>query len=197
VRVLEQPWSQQSDTHLVGACLDGREDAWHALIARYKRLVFSIPIKKGIPHEDAVDIFQAVWVDCFQNLASLRDMERVQPWLIRITVRKCYRFLQDRHSPTEVAEAEAQEEAASDVASDALLEQLEREQVIRNAIETLTPRCREVITLLFYEDPRPSYQAIATRLGLSANSIGFTRERCLKCLKDVLGSMGYAENGHN
>jgi hypothetical protein len=38
----------------------------------------------------------------------------------------------------------------------------------------------------------PSYAALAARLGLSANSIGFTRDRCLERLGTLLGDLGYA-----
>jgi RNA polymerase sigma factor (sigma-70 family) len=72
-----------------------------------------------------------------------------------------------------------------------LFAELDKEQILRSALERLTPRCREVIQCLFFEDPRPSYQAIASRLGLSENSIGFTRERCLNNLKKILGELGY------
>ena len=36
-----------SDARLVRACLDGNELAWSALIAKYKNLIYSIPLKAG------------------------------------------------------------------------------------------------------------------------------------------------------
>src|SRR2546426_4917772 len=89
---MDESWIESSDAEIIDACLDGSEKAWQALVSRYKRLVYSIPIKWGLSPEDAVDIFQAVWLDCFRQLASLRNMERLQPWLIRVAVRKCHRF---------------------------------------------------------------------------------------------------------
>jgi RNA polymerase sigma factor (sigma-70 family) len=72
-----------------------------------------------------------------------------------------------------------------------LLSELDQEQTLRTALDKLPPRCRQVIQLLFFEDPRPSYHTIAARLGLSENSIGFTRERCLNSLKKILNELGY------
>jgi RNA polymerase sigma factor (sigma-70 family) len=72
-----------------------------------------------------------------------------------------------------------------------LLAELDQEQKLRTALDKLPPRCRQVIQFLFFEDPRPSYQTIAARLGLSENSIGFTRERCLNSLKKTLKELGY------
>src|ERR1700757_405994 len=95
---MERSWSQAPDALIIDACLDGNEKAWQALVNRYKRLVYSIPIKWGLSPEDSVDIFQAVWLDCFRQLSSLRDLERLQPWLIRVTVRKCHRFSADKRA---------------------------------------------------------------------------------------------------
>ena len=55
---LTHPHAGWSDERLVRACLDGDDDAWAALIDKYKRLIYSVPIKYGASPEDAADIFQ-------------------------------------------------------------------------------------------------------------------------------------------
>ena len=72
-----------------------------------------------------------------------------------------------------------------------LIRRLDQEQMVRTAIERLSPRCQQVIQALFFEDPLPSYATLASRLGLSANSIGFTRDRCLERLGRLLEELGY------
>jgi len=72
-----------------------------------------------------------------------------------------------------------------------LIERLDREQLIRMSIAKLTERCQQVIKALFFEDPFPGYATIAARLGLSSNSIGFTRDRCLERLGKLLEELGY------
>jgi RNA polymerase sigma factor (sigma-70 family) len=189
---MSESWNECSDGQLVEACLEGNEKAWQALVTRYRRLVYSIPMKWGFTPEDSVDIFQAVWLDCFRQLVSLRSVDRLQPWLIRVTVRKCHRFSTDRRDRAEdsMIDSELDEmPGLSDPA--AFLAELDREQILRGAMEQLPPRCRQVIQLLFFEEPRLSYQAVASRLGLSENSIGFTRERCLNSLRRILADMGY------
>jgi RNA polymerase sigma factor (sigma-70 family) len=181
-----------SDTEIINACINGDEKAWHGLVRKYKRLVYSIPIKWGIPPEDATDIFQAVWLDCFQQLESLRNLERIQPWLIRVAVRKCHRFRQIHREREETTYGDEQPDFSSgDVPGDELIAGMEREQTFRDAITQLTPRCQQIIHYLFYEDPRPSYQMIAERMSMSDNSVGFTRERCLKRLRKILDESGY------
>jgi DNA-directed RNA polymerase specialized sigma24 family protein len=81
----------------------------------------------------------------------------------------------------------------TDDPSGGLIDKLNQEQQIRTAIEKLSPRCKQVIEALFFEDPLPSYATIASRLGLSSNSIGFTRDRCLERLGKLLQDQGYEE----
>ncbi|HEU5237473.1 MAG TPA: sigma-70 family RNA polymerase sigma factor [Pyrinomonadaceae bacterium] len=189
---MSDSWNECSDGQLIEACLDGDEKAWLALVTRYRRLVYSIPTKCGFSPQDAVDIFQAVWVDCFRELASLGDVERLQPWLIRVTVRNCHRFSTDRRDRAEDFIVEDRLDDLPGIPDPvAFLAELDREQILRVAMEQLPPRCRQVIQLLFFEEPRPSYQAVASRLGLSENSIDFTGERCLSILKGILDEMGY------
>ena len=51
------------DARLVSECLGGSEEAWRALIFKYKNLIFSIPVKYGFSTDDATDIFQGVCLD--------------------------------------------------------------------------------------------------------------------------------------
>src|SRR5579883_3581352 len=110
---MEPSWTESSDAQIIDACLNGNEKAWQALVKRYKRLVCSIPVKWGMSPADAVDIFQAVWLDCFRQLSSVRDLERLQPWLIRVTVRKCHRFATNRDELAEDAIPEEEMESLS------------------------------------------------------------------------------------
>ncbi|HWC19393.1 MAG TPA: hypothetical protein VG498_20440, partial [Terriglobales bacterium] len=51
-----------SDSYLVAECLKGNEEAWLALVNKYKRLIYSVPIKYGASTEDAADILQSVFM---------------------------------------------------------------------------------------------------------------------------------------
>ena len=45
-----------SDERLVEECIRGNQDAWSVLIEKYKKLIYSIPVKWQLPREDANDI---------------------------------------------------------------------------------------------------------------------------------------------
>jgi RNA polymerase sigma factor (sigma-70 family) len=186
------PLPSWTDARLVRECLKGNEQAWAAVIQKYKRLIYSIPLKYGLAPEDAADVFQAVCLELFSELANLRKVEALQSWLISVTIHKCLRWKKQARSQG-VVELDAQQQEHPDAASlapSAMLEQLEREQSVRQAISRLPARCAEMIRLLFYEHPPLPYVEIARRLGLATGSIGFIRGRCLKRLQKALEEQG-------
>jgi RNA polymerase sigma factor (sigma-70 family) len=180
-----------SDTRLVRACLDGNEQAWAALIERYKRLIYSIPLKYGGSPEDAADIFQAVCVEMFSELGKLRKVESLRSWLISVTVHKAYHWKKRQRGDLELDAMEQEQAASAAVAPPQLLEEVEQEQSLRDAVGRLPARCAEMIRLLFYEQPPLPYAEVGRRLGLATGSIGFIRGRCLKRLQKILEEMGF------
>ena len=186
------PLSSWNDARLVRECLNGNEQAWAAVIQKYKRLIYSIPLKYGLPPEDAADIFQAVCLELFSELANLRKAEALRSWLISVTIHKCLRWKKQQLGglEVEVDSAEPEPPDPATVAPVVMLEQLEKEQSVRQAISRLPARCAEMIRLLFYEQPPLPYAEVARRLGLATGSIGFIRGRCLKRLQKELEQQG-------
>ena len=89
--VLEKPAaSYWPDDRLVRDCVAGKEEAWTALLDKYKNLIFSIPLKHGLSREDAAEIFQAVCAELLSELPKLRDPQALPGWLIKVTSHKCF-----------------------------------------------------------------------------------------------------------
>ena len=180
------------DARLVQACRDGDEEAWAVLIQRYRRLIYSIPVRYGAQPADAADIFQAVCLELYAELPKLRKVESLRSWLISVTTHQAFHWKQRvrRRGAREGDADEAEATVAAPTAPD-LLEVSEREQTLRDAIDTLPPRCREMVQLLFFSEPPLPYAEVAKRLGLATGSIGFIRGRCLKKLQRALQDAGF------
>ena len=185
---MSQPVSGWSNTRLVAECLSGNENAWSALLDRYKNLIYAIPLRYGAPHQDAADIFQAVCLDLFNELPRLRDAEALQSWLIRVTTHKCYHW---KRRQLQAGDLDSDGPGAVQAISPDVLAEIEREQLVRQAIGQLPARCREMIELLFFEQPPVPYSEVARRLKLATGSIGFIRGRCLRRLKKILEEKGF------
>jgi len=182
------------DSDLIEACLNGRNQAWEALLVRYQRLIYSIPLRYGLPEHDANDVFQNVSVLLLENLSHLRNRERLGAWLVITTRRECWRLFRQHPAVSLTQAAGTQEKQIPDkvhIEDDFLA--LERQSIVRAALDLLENPCRQLITSLFYVEPRPAYTKIAQEFSLPAGSIGPTRARCLEKLMVILEKMGLSE----
>lgn len=173
-----------SDQRLITCCLRGEEWAWAALVEKYKNLIYSIPIRYRFSQDDAGEIFQSVCSTLVFELPRLRDHSTLPAWLIRVTHNQCIRQRRDtnRFVPQEVAEQPIPEEQIPD----RLVEQLEREQKVREALRAIPARCQELVKKLFFEAPVRPYKIVAKELGLATGSMGLIRRRCLDQLQQLL-----------
>jgi RNA polymerase sigma factor (sigma-70 family) len=187
---VSEPTAAWSDARLISACLRGDEQAWTALIGKYKNLIYSIPMKYGARPEDAADIFQAICMELVTELPRLRKKGSFRSWLITVTAHQAYQWKRRTRRRAE-EELTAEDEMRESVVSPDLIEQIEREQALRDAIARLPERCQEIIQMLFFQEPQLSYRDVARRLGLATGSIGFIRGRCLKRLQRSLEKLGF------
>jgi len=184
--------SQWTDERLVSECLNGNQEAWSALIDRYKNLIYSVPIKLRM-YDDAPDIFQAVCVDLLAGLKQVREPRALPKWLMQATYHKCLQFRRKAENNISLTN-EAGEELpliSEQPLPERMMAELEKEQMVRDAISQLNARCAEMVRLLFYENPPRPYQEVARKLDIATGSIGFIRGRCLKKLKKQLEELGF------
>jgi RNA polymerase sigma factor (sigma-70 family) len=175
--------------------LQGEQEAWSALIDKYKNLIYSIPIKLGM-YQDAGDIFQSVCVDLLSDLPRLREHRALPKWLMQTCYYKCLRHQRaaDRLVELEPESPDGQAARLTSSADDLpeyMLAQLQQEQILRDAISELPEKCEQMVRLLFFELPPRPYQDIADELGMATGSIGAIRARCLAQLKKHLEKRGF------
>jgi RNA polymerase sigma factor (sigma-70 family) len=178
------------DERLVRECRKGNQDAWAALIDKYKNLIFSIPIKFGLSREDAGDIFQAVCLELLSGLPKLREPKALPKWLMQTSYHQCLRWKKLRPDILEDRDDGEQQPSLEEL-PEQILYQVQREQSVREAMSELPKRCNQMVAMLFFEDPPRPYDEVAKELQLATGSIGFTRGRCLKKLRQLLEEKGF------
>jgi RNA polymerase sigma factor (sigma-70 family) len=175
----------EQDEALLRHCMLGDERAWSMLARKYAGLIFSIPIRRGLGEEDASDVFQSVCVALLGSMSTIREPRALAAWLIRTTVHTCDKLMIQRQRWTGI-EPEYENTASGKPTPDKLVDQLEREQLVREVLAAQSPECQKLIHLLFFSDPPIAYQSAAAKLGLAKGSIGATRMRCLEKLRRSL-----------
>ena len=178
---------------LVTAALGGDKASWEELVQRYSGLVWSVARGYRLSAADAADVFQTTWLRLAEHLGRISDRGQVGAWLATTARREALR----------VARGSARTVPADDAAMTALghVDEYTPEHAVLNAEQArldadraaavwrafskLPDRCRELLRILIASPP-PSYAEVAAALGMPVGSIGPTRARCLRRLRERL-----------
>lgn len=188
--------TEYNDAQLIAACRKGQEWAWDMLVERYKRLVYSIALRAGLDQEDAADVFQTVFTLLVENLPNLHAPQGLAAWLITTTRRTSWNMLRKRNRELPQSLAEPQDADSNHSAEEWLLHGHPDESrwadqaLVREALERMGGRCKELLWLLYYDPAEPSYEQISRQMNLPLGSIGPTRARCLQKMRQILQAMG-------
>jgi RNA polymerase sigma factor (sigma-70 family) len=186
-RSCDDPGDAETATRLlVERACRGDAAAWGAIVDRYTGLVWWIARQHRLSADDAADVVQTTWLRCVEHLATLRDRDRLGPWLVTTCRRESLRTLSrlERSVPQDCTDARSALAAA--VAADAdPCEHVARQDeaaLVRAALAALPPRQRAVLAALM-DEVDGTYQQAARRLGVPVGSLGPTRRRALERLR--------------
>lgn len=194
VAVSETSMKDLDEQALVRECLAGSEAAWEEIVRRYRRLIYSIPIRTGLDEEGAADVFQTVCLKLLEHLSKLKDHEKLASWIITTTNRASWRFSgrTRREAPIgEGGEADSTIPVRPELVDEKPLAEdehiaLQRQAAVRIAVDSLSERCRDLLELLYFVEDRPSYEEVSRRMDMPVASIGPTRARCLEKLRKAI-----------
>jgi RNA polymerase sigma factor (sigma-70 family) len=74
---------------LVEECRKGNSKAQFRLYKQYSRAMYNIACRMMNNREDAEDMLQETFIDCFRNIGSFRYESTFGAWLKRILINKC------------------------------------------------------------------------------------------------------------
>jgi len=94
-RYSENP--ETADSVLVQQALSGDQEAFEALVSRYKKLLFGLIYHYVGEYHEAEDILQQVWLQLYISLATLRSSVQIKPWLFTVARNRSLDFLRHKH----------------------------------------------------------------------------------------------------
>jgi RNA polymerase sigma factor (sigma-70 family) len=176
----------ETDHDLIQACRQGDMDAWERVLDKYERLVYSIALKYGLTGDEAADVTQTTFTILMQSLDTLQKDTRLGPWLAIVVKRHTWRWLTKQKREQNFPDDDL---ARQDWVFQRLtnpFETWERAEWLRNGLEQLDKKCRELLIALYFEAETPSYIQVAERFKMQPGSVGPTRARCLGRLKSLM-----------
>ncbi len=175
-----------TDRDLILACKAGQARAWERLVAKYERLVFSIPRSYGLSRDDAADVSQTTFIALIQGLDSLTEESNVKAWLATVARRHTWRLMEKGRR-----EGTGREDDLADtpwlLGNEKPSERWETIDWLDAGLSKISKPCQNLLKALYLDASEPSYAEISRRLGMPVGSIGPTRARCLRRLKAILG----------
>jgi RNA polymerase sigma factor (sigma-70 family) len=181
--------NKRDDATLIGRAASGDEGAWELIIARYTPYMGTIARAYFLSREEICDAMQQTWMGVVAHLPDLRDPARFRPWLAAIMRHSCAEMIKHRRRGreqlagdlTDLMGGELRDERV-DVECEVLA--AERTSIVRHALRLLPERERKLLHCLAADEL--SYDEITRRLSMPLGSIGPTRTRALRRLREIL-----------
>jgi RNA polymerase sigma-70 factor, ECF subfamily len=187
-----------SEAELLERCRRGQADAWDELFdlhyAAAGRFIFQLG--SDFTREDAEEICQEVFLSVIRNLNSFHGDSQFQTWLFRIAANQARDFRERRNAvkrgsgraPLSLQAEDPESGLTLDPPADLpgpdeLIMTAEKMALVREALDTLSEPCREIIELRYFADL--SYEELSRTLKLNPKTVS---SRLSKCLDRLEGS---------
>ncbi len=158
---------------VIQRCLVGDQDAWAHIVRLHWRKVFNIAYKFTGKHDEAEDLTQDVFLKIFKSLDTFDRRANFQTWLVSVSRNLCidhYRSVRkERETIDRDVDAGDLTPAAQTVSPMAALEQRDRVELLKKAMDQLPPTLRSAVLLRDIQEL--SYQEIADRLRLPEGTV--------------------------
>ncbi len=175
-----------NDQHYISLVLGGDTNAFAALVDRYKDLVFTLSLKMLQNREEAEEAAQDTFIKVFKSLAKFKGDSKFSTWLFKITYNNCLdRLKKQKRNRAVVAINEFTEhEVRSLVNVVETIEETERQQMIKNCLDTLPAEESFLLTLYYFNEH--SLKEISAIMGINENNLKIKLYRSRKKLTGIL-----------
>ncbi len=196
--VTVQLTTMETETQLLTRCRRGEADAWDALFDRHYAAAgrFVFQLAADFTREDVEEICQEVFLSVIRNLNSFNGNSQFQTWLFRIAANKARDFREKKYAAkrgggqmTLSLQAENEETGltldppSNAPTPDVDLLNVERAELVRDALEHVGEPCREIIELRYFGDL--SYDELSQELQLNPKTVSSRLSKCLDKLEGI------------
>ena len=164
------------------AYLTGNEDALEKLLEGYKNLIFSVGRKwYGLNKEDLEDLYQDV---CMEVMVKISRIKNIRTFIIGTTMNMARKMLSKNGKYVQAKESINKNILEFSPEKQAMKE--DTQKALNKAMDILEPKMKNLVWALFVENM--SYKEISEKFNIPIGSIGPTRLKIVKKLKEFLVS---------
>ena len=169
-----------NSNELISRAQSGDEQAFADLIQAYYPFVYAIVIGIVSNPLDAEEVVQDTFVNAYRGLARYKEMGKFKSWLAKIARNCAHNRLRKQQIDTvPIDEVNEQISGTEDLPDEQLIRSEQRE-LIHRAMETLSPKDREIARSYYLDGA--SYDELIQTHGLSYKAISFRLSRAKRRL---------------
>jgi RNA polymerase sigma-70 factor (ECF subfamily) len=168
------------DRELVVQCLHGHQQAFEALVDKYKKPVFNVAMRMLNDYHKAEDVTQDVFIKAYNNLSKFNQKFKFFSWLYRIAINESINY-QNAQKHTEPLDDRI---ASYDHTPEDIVNAEERQELISSAIYRLAVDYRTVVILKHIQGF--SYTEIGEILEIPEKTVKSRLFTARQQLKDIL-----------
>ena len=165
------------DYILVKMALNGDENAFARLLARYKDTIYYMLLKMVNNKSDAEDLTLEAFGKAFKNLHQYSPTYAFSTWLFRIASNNCIDFLRKKkgtyipidNDSVNYEEGEAIKLRSKDLNPEEKLIRKQKAILLQRVVRKLKPRYRILVELRYFKEY--SYEEIAKELNLPLGTV--------------------------
>lgn len=173
-----------NDEELVRRCLERDHKALEELILRYTPLTRGLVFSFIGPVRDVEDIVQEVFFQAIKSLRHLRQPDRFNSWLYKITRRVSHGWLRAQEGSLSLESEDALEMASGRLEGEVDEDRARMLDEVRRVVQELPELYREVVILRYFS--KVDYETMAETLGLSPSAVNARLVKARKMLRRKL-----------
>ena len=174
---------------LLLAAAKGDQSAWEEIVLKYRGLVSATVGSFRLQEADALDVIQTTWLRLMTNWHQVQDPESLSGWLATTARRECLSILRQAKRTAYCAEPMVDRIPDRAVGPEQHFLTAETRLALRSLVAELPLRRRTLLRALFSDSPWP-YAEIARTTGIPVGSVGPTRARALRQLRQIFDEHG-------
>ena len=158
----------------------GDEDAFRVLFHTYNKMLLPFVVKLVSGLHDPAEVLQEVFLRLWKHRGKLADVENPKAYIVRIVSNEATTYMQKLARQNRLMEKAIRQRSQDPLTPEEQIALKETARLVTDAVELLSPACRQVYILS--REEQLSLPQIAEKLQLSESTV---KNQLVKALKDI------------
>lgn len=188
--------TDMADETLAGMIQKGSEPAFNEITKRYMQKSYSFAYQMVGDMEAARDLSQDVFIKIYNSIHKYNTNSKFFSWYYRILMNHCINFIRRRKTVSFLPFSEVFSRQGEEIEPDSFVKEsneeiLDRQRIVRGAVDRLSPKHKKVVVLCDLEGfpQEEAADILGIAIGTVRSRLHYARENLKKLLKNYISEM--------